>query len=59
MSAALRIAVLEEMGNVPVTILHVSADVDSKTYQDLESKAVGLIGVAQKTSCSTSALSIS
>lgn len=43
MSAALRIAVSEEKGNVPVTILHVSGDVDSKTYQDLESKAGDLI----------------
>jgi anti-anti-sigma factor len=39
MSAALRIAVSEEKGNVPVTILHVTGDVDSKTYQDLEAKA--------------------
>lgn len=39
MSAALRIAVSEEKGNVPVTILHVSGDVDSKTYVDLEAKA--------------------
>lgn len=43
MSAALRIAVSEEKGNVPVTILHVSGDVDSKTYQDLEAKAGELI----------------
>lgn len=48
MSAALRIAVSEEKGNVPVTILHVSGDVDSKTYQDLESKAVDLIGGGAK-----------
>lgn len=39
MSAALRIAVSEEKGNVPVTILHVSGDVDSKSYMDLEAKA--------------------
>jgi anti-anti-sigma factor len=44
MSAALRIAVSEEKGKVPVTILHVTGDVDSKTYQDLEAKAGDLIG---------------
>ncbi len=43
MSAALRIAVSEEKGNVPVTILHVTGDVDSKTYMDLESKASEVI----------------
>jgi anti-anti-sigma factor len=44
MSAALRIAVSEEKGNVPVTILHVTGDVDSKTYLDLEAKAGEVIG---------------
>lgn len=44
MSAAIRIAVSEEKGNVPVTILHVTGDVDSKTYQDLEAKAGEVIG---------------
>lgn len=48
MSAALRIAVSEEKGNVPVTILHISGDVDSKTYQDLEGKAADLIGGGAK-----------
>jgi anti-anti-sigma factor len=44
MSNPLRIAVAEEKGNVPVTILHISGDLDSKTYTDLESKAGDLIG---------------
>jgi len=44
MSNPLRIAVAEEKGNVPVTILHISGDLDSKTYTDLESKAGELIG---------------
>ena len=44
MSEALHIAVSEEKGNVPVTILHVSGDLDSKTYQELEAKAGDLIG---------------
>lgn len=44
MSNALRIAVSEEKGKVPVTILHVTGDVDSKTYQDLEAKAAEAIG---------------
>lgn len=48
MSAALRIAVSEEKGNVPVTILHVSGDVDSKTYVDLEAKAGELISSGAK-----------
>jgi anti-sigma B factor antagonist len=48
MSAALRIAVSEEKGNVPVTILHVTGDVDSKTYQDLEAKAGEVIGGGAK-----------
>lgn len=44
MSVALRIAVSEEKGNVPVTILHVTGDLDSKTYLDLEAKAGEVIG---------------
>jgi anti-sigma B factor antagonist len=39
MSNPLRIAVSEERGDVPVTILHLTGDLDSKTYTDLESKA--------------------
>lgn len=44
MSTALRIAVSEEKGDVPVTILLVTGDLDSKTYQDLEAKASEVIG---------------
>lgn len=44
MSTALRIAVSEEKGNVPVTILHVTGDLDSKTYTDFEAKAGEVIG---------------
>ncbi len=48
MSEALHIAVSEEKGNVPVTVLHVSGDLDSKTYQELETKAGDLIGGGAK-----------
>ena len=48
MSEALHIAVSEEKGNVPVTVLHVSGDLDSKTYQELETKAAELIGGGAK-----------
>jgi anti-sigma B factor antagonist len=48
MSEALHIAVSEEKGNVPVTILLVSGDLDSKTYQELEAKASELIGGGAK-----------
>lgn len=44
MSTALRIAVSEEKGSVPVTILHVTGDLDSKTYTDFETKAGEVIG---------------
>ena len=44
MSSALRIAVSEEKGNVPVTILHLTGDLDGKTYQELEAKAAEVIG---------------
>lgn len=44
MSSNLRIAVSEEKGAVPVTILHLTGDLDGKTYQDLEAKAGELIG---------------
>ncbi|MBS1211442.1 MAG: spoIiaa [Proteobacteria bacterium] len=44
MSSALRIAVSEEKGNVPVTILHLTGDLDGKTYQELEAKAAEIIG---------------
>jgi anti-anti-sigma factor len=44
MSSNLRIAVSEEKGNVPVTILQLNGDLDGKTYQDLEAKAAEAIG---------------
>jgi anti-sigma B factor antagonist len=44
MSSNLRIAVSEEKGNVPVTILQLTGDLDGKTYQDLETKAAEAIG---------------
>lgn len=44
MSSTLRIAVTEEKGIVPVTILHLTGDLDSKTYQDLEAKANEIVG---------------
>jgi len=44
MSSALRIAVSEEKGNVPVTILQLTGDLDGKTYQELEAKAADVIG---------------
>lgn len=43
MSQTLRIAVSEEKGNVPVTVLYVTGDLDSKTYTELESKAAEVI----------------
>jgi len=43
MSTPLRIAVSEEKGESPVTILHLSGDLDSKTHSDLESKAAEAI----------------
>jgi len=39
MSNPLRIAVSEEKGAVPVTVLYLTGDLDSKTYTDLEAKA--------------------
>ena len=44
MSSNLRIAVSEEKGKVPVTILQLTGDLDGKTYQDLEAKAAEVIG---------------
>jgi len=44
MSSALRIAISEEKGNVPVTILQLTGDLDGKTYQELEAKAAEAIG---------------
>ena len=44
MNSTLRIAVSEEKGNVPVTILHLTGDLDGKTYQDLEAKAGEVVG---------------
>lgn len=43
MSSTLRIAVSEEKGNVPVTILHLTGDLDGKTYQELDTKAGEII----------------
>lgn len=43
MSNPLRIAVSEEKGNTPITILHVSGDLDSSSYLALETKASELI----------------
>lgn len=43
MSNELRIAVSVEKSNTPVTILHISGDLDSKSYPDLESKAGEII----------------
>ena len=44
MSSTLRIAVSEEKGNVPVTILQLTGDLDGKTYQELDTKAAEIIG---------------
>ena len=44
MSSALRIAVSEEKGSAPVTVLYLTGDLDGKTYQELETKAADLIG---------------
>jgi anti-anti-sigma factor len=43
MSSTLRIAVSEEKGNVPVTILQLTGDLDGKTYSELETKAGEII----------------
>lgn len=43
MSTALQIAVSEAGGDVPVSVLRVSGDLDSKSYPELESKAGALI----------------
>jgi len=43
MSHPLRIAVSEETGASPTTVLMLSGDLDSKTYLELESKAGQLI----------------
>jgi len=44
MSSNLRIAVSQEKGNVPVTIMHLTGDLDGKTYHELEAKAAEAIG---------------
>lgn len=44
MSSNLRIAVSEEKGNVPITILQLTGDLDGQTYQSLETKAGDAIG---------------
>ena len=48
MSNELRIAVSEEKGSTPVTIMYVSGDLDSKTYPDLEAKASDVIAGGAK-----------
>lgn len=44
MSSTLNINVSEENSNVPVTILAINGDLDSKTYPELEAKAKEVIG---------------
>jgi anti-sigma B factor antagonist len=44
MSSTLRIAVTEEKGSTPVTILQLTGDLDGKTFQELEAKANEVIG---------------
>ena len=48
MSNALRIAVSEEKGNVPITVLLLSGDLDSKSFSELESKSTELIANGTK-----------
>lgn len=43
MSSTLHIAVAEEIGNAPVTVLHLKGDLDASTQPELESKAGELI----------------
>lgn len=44
MSSTLRIAVSEEKGDTPITVLQLTGDLDGKTYLDLETKANEVIG---------------
>jgi anti-sigma B factor antagonist len=43
MSSTLHIAVAEEKGSKPVTVLHLRGDLDASTQPELEEKAGGLI----------------
>jgi len=43
MSSTLHIAVADEKGRVPVTVFHLSGDLDANTQPDLEQKAEKLI----------------
>ncbi|ODV10574.1 MAG: hypothetical protein ABT20_07810 [Rubrivivax sp. SCN 70-15] len=47
MSTALQMAVSDAAGAVPVTVLRVSGDLDSKSYPELEAKAGELIGAGK------------
>lgn len=44
MSSTLRIAVSEEKGDTPITVLQLTGDLDGKTYLELETKANEVIG---------------
>lgn len=44
MNSTLHIAVSQEKGSVPVTVLYLKGDLDGKTYQELEAKADEVIG---------------
>jgi anti-anti-sigma factor len=44
MTSTLRIAVSQEQGNAPVTVLHLKGEIDANTQADLESKAEEVIG---------------
>lgn len=43
MSTALQVTVSEAAGEVPVAVLHVSGDLDSKSHTELEARAGALI----------------
>lgn len=43
MSIPLRIAVSEEKGNTPITVMNISGDLDSMSYIELEKKAGEII----------------
>ena len=43
MSSSLQISVSEDSSNVPVTVLAITGELDSKTYSELESKAESVI----------------
>ncbi len=44
MTSTLRIAVSQEHGNAPVTVLHLKGEIDANTQADLESKAEEVVG---------------